>query len=274
MDLSHAILKPKAKKPFKKSHIKSILPTKKHNFENSDNISESKNLKENMSYQNTSKINDDQEEKSFRDTSSFDLKNNLPNNPFSQKPTFVNNPILNKQKNKLQNPENLENQNLDNLNQNSKIEELEVRVRVLKQELEDWKIKALTANKAMDDLKIHQEHLLNGTVKSVKKQVATAILNFINTIFLSFSYAPKSEDLEVQKFLQTLKSNFSHSLDQLKSKQIEILIPEIGQEFDANTMSIVNPEMANDKESVFVKQVASVGLRVDNQLVQAASILI
>lgn len=266
MDLSHAISQPKPRKNSKSSHLNSILPKKIYSFNsqtqsgNQENNHRLKDLKENMTSQNFS------DQKNQGENSNYN-QDKVSASSFKQKSNFFDNPLLT--------PNNQESSANSDINLNSKIEELEIRVKVLKQDVEHWKNEAAKTIRNMKELETHQEHLLSGITKSTKKQTVMLVLNFINTINLSLGYTPKSQDEEVQKFVETLKSNFVHALEQLKSKQIEILIPEIGDLFDPSIMSILNPEVTqNQDKAVVVERVVTVGLKIENQLVQPVSIMI
>ena len=114
---------------------------------------------------------------------------------------------------------------------------------------------------------------LASTKKSTKKGVATTMATFVNTFNLAFSYIPNINDEKIQKFINTLKASFDKSISDIKVHNIEFLIPKTGDIFDPNFMEILNPDSVQGEE-VQVKQVVSVGIKVDNQLIQAASIMV
>jgi molecular chaperone GrpE (heat shock protein) len=93
----------------------------------------------------------------------------------------------------------------------------------------------------------------------------------LNTLQLAFAYAPQTDDEKVSKFLDTLKLSFEQVISELRNQQIEILIPHIGQKVDVEWMNLLTP---SDEEHPSVKQVVGLGLKIDSQLVQPASVMV
>jgi molecular chaperone GrpE (heat shock protein) len=107
--------------------------------------------------------------------------------------------------------------------------------------------------------------------KSTKKSVANQVLHVVNTLSLAFGHIPKVQNPEFDKFIQTLISSFDKSISDLKLVGIEIIIPKIGDEIDLNYMSLLNtPQNQSD---LTVKQIVSVGLKIEGQIIQPASVL-
>jgi molecular chaperone GrpE len=152
-------------------------------------------------------------------------------------------------------------------------EKLKTENNTLKQEVEDWKNKSIRL--AADIQNINKQNLfeVGAAKKSTKKRVVTSILGFLNTLNLSFEHLPQTEDEKVISFINTLKTAFEQVSKSLELENIEIVKPNIGEVFNAETMNILNPETSNDKEAV-VKVVVSLGLKIDGQIVQPASIMI
>ncbi len=162
---------------------------------------------------------------------------------------------------------------------NSNIQfELEKKVEDLKSalaEMEDWKSRALRSAADLQNSQKQHDIDIVQTKKSTKKQVATDLLTFLNTLNLAFAFAPQSEDPKIQSFIQALQTSFAKLTDDLKLKNIEVLIPQIGDIFVPEYMSSLNQvEDDGSVGSIIVKQVVSIGLKVDNQVVQAASVMV
>ncbi len=153
-------------------------------------------------------------------------------------------------------------------------EELAVHLDSLTKELEDWKNRTLRIAADLQNTQNQFELDMATAKKSAKKSVAINIVSFINTMYLAFVYAPQNLDENTKNFINTLKSNFKKAIEDLKVSQIEIIIPDSGDDFNPETMSILNPEAVIDESSAKVKQVVSVGLKVDEQLIQPVSIMV
>jgi molecular chaperone GrpE len=138
-------------------------------------------------------------------------------------------------------------------------------------EVEEWKNKSLRL--AADLQNLSKQHDLDTAQvkKSVKKQTISAVLTFLNTLNLAFSYIPQTEDQKVLSFIQTLKTSFEKVKTDLQGIGIEILIPEVGEEFDASFMTLLN---STEDDTAAVKQVVSIGLKIDGQLIQPASVMV
>jgi molecular chaperone GrpE len=105
--------------------------------------------------------------------------------------------------------------------------------------------------------------------KQAKKSLIKNIIPFLTTIVLSFSYSPENE--ESKKFLNQLKNALSRLNVDLQSSQITMIIPIIGEEFNPKTMQALN---SSEEDIPLVKNIASVGCIVDEQVIQPASVLI
>jgi molecular chaperone GrpE (heat shock protein) len=107
--------------------------------------------------------------------------------------------------------------------------------------------------------------------KSTKKSVAMQILHVMNTLSLAFQHLPQVENADFDKFIQTLISSFDKSIQDLKLVGIEIVVPKIGDLVDLNYMNLLNTPQ--DQSDLTIKQVVSVGLKIEDQVVQPASVL-
>ena len=117
-----------------------------------------------------------------------------------------------------------------------------------------------------------EEINLSQTRKNTKKAVVNLILPFLNTLYLSFAFVPNITDEKVQKFVQTLQKSFADVLKDLTNNGIELIIPASGTAFDPVIMTALNPP--ENEENARVKQVVSLGLRIDNQLIRPVSVML
>jgi molecular chaperone GrpE (heat shock protein) len=236
---------PKVKLPIKKKNEQS-QQEKLYNLQNANKVSNNQN-------------------------NNFDNVENLQNeNPES----FLNNAHLE------QNAESAGNCSAHNFqNENTKKNETKeenlvdsFRLEMLQKELEDWKNRSLRLTADLTNLGRQEEINLSQTRKNTKKAVVNLILPFLNTLYLSFAFVPNITDEKVQKFVQTLQKSFTDVLKDLTNNGIELVIPANGAPFDPVIMTALNPP--ENEENARVKQVVSLGLRIDNQLIRPVSVML
>jgi molecular chaperone GrpE len=178
--------------------------------------------------------------------------------------------------------------NSDNLTNNStEIDELQAKIKqlekeiesarvknfTLQQELDDWKEKSLRIGAEISNLQKQHELETSQIQKLVKKNLVLQLLEFLNTLNLSFSYVPQTDDDRINHFVKTLEISFNRLLADLKNNQVEILLAKPGDEFNPEFMTILNgPENVEGK--AVVKQMVTLGLKVDGQIIQPVSVLI
>jgi molecular chaperone GrpE len=110
---------------------------------------------------------------------------------------------------------------------------------------------------------------LNNARKNTKKSVLKTMLPFLTAINLSFAFAPKND--ETVKFISQLTGSLDKITSDLKSIDVELLIPANGVAFDPITMQALNN---SESDKPVVKSLASVGCIIDSQVVQPASVII
>lgn len=138
-------------------------------------------------------------------------------------------------------------------------------------QVDEWKNRSLRLAADMQNQTKQNELDIQQAKKKSKKYVVQLLVGFLNTLNLAFVYAPKSDDPQVSKFIQTLSASFDQLKQEFERQDIEILIPSIGDEFNPEWMSALND--SSDENSV-VTQVVSIGLKVDGQIINEASVLV
>ena len=173
-----------------------------------------------------------------------------------------------KQQSAIQDSDNIKNPEIEINN-----DELEVLNNSLKIELNDWKERATRLSAEISNLQKQHEIDIAGAKKSGKKTVSSQLLIFLNTLNLAFSFAPKTDDTKVNSFISTLKASFEKVLIDLKSSGVEIISPEPGQDFNPETMAVLDvaPEAESNPK---VSRIAGLGYKVDGQIIQPASVLL
>ena len=161
-----------------------------------------------------------------------------------------------------------------NQEDSAQVEQLEAKLTVAKQETDDWKNKCLRTLADLQNLQKQTELDIQQAKKRAKKNTVFSLLEFLNTLNISFSYVPESADEKVTSFINTLKGSFEKVVGELRTSGIEILRVEPGQDFDPEYMNILNTQVGEGEVENKVVQVVGLGLRIDDQLVQPASVII
>jgi molecular chaperone GrpE len=189
------------------------------------------------------------------------------------------------QNNEAQNPnldelnkadlEKIGDKNLDRDDQ-VKIEQDKLKTELLQLEIEDWKQKALRLGADLQNSQKQNELEISQAKKSAKKQIARQMLEFLNTLYLSFSFFPESEDKKVKNLVLTLKGSQEKLIKDLKEIGVEIIEPKIGENFNPQIMTPLSAkgEVLESDNEAKVSQIASLGLIVDGQVVQPSVVII
>jgi molecular chaperone GrpE len=215
----------------------------------------------------------DSKDKNNENNEAFFINNNSDNLKLNPKNTSINhNNISQDQKDESNSVFQENEKNIDtNLSQSVKLF-YETRIETLEKELQESKNNWLKSLADFQNFQKQTDLDIAQTKKSAKKSAVLNLIGFLNTIYLSLYYSPSTEDSKVLAFINTLKSSFDKVLEDLKVQNIEILIPKVGESFDAEFMQVLNPgESASD---VVVSQVVSLGVRIDGQVIQPVSIMI
>jgi molecular chaperone GrpE len=149
---------------------------------------------------------------------------------------------------------------------------LQQTVELREKEIKETQDKLMRLGADMQNLIKQNELEIAQAKKSAKKHLVLSLLTFLNTLHLAFSFTPTTEDEKVHKFIQTLETSFNQVIQDLKVQSIEVLVPEIGQDFDPQFMTALNPH--DSEEHPKVKNIVGLGLKVDGQLMQAASVML
>jgi molecular chaperone GrpE (heat shock protein) len=151
---------------------------------------------------------------------------------------------------------------------------LKVELNSQKAELANWQNQATRYAAEIQNQAKQFEFDLATAKKSAKKSIITLVLSFLNTLNLAFAYTPQTDDATVQKFVNTLKFSFDQMISDFKVSGVEIVIPQIGEDFNGETMSLLNSDAVTDDSHPQVKQIISLGLKIDGQLVQPAAVMV
>jgi molecular chaperone GrpE (heat shock protein) len=153
-----------------------------------------------------------------------------------------------------------------------KIADLQASISVKDTEIQDWRDKAYRFSADLQNVTKQHEIDLQQASKRGKKSVVQTLLPFIDAMNLSFSYVPESDDEALTKFVTALKGSFEKMVSDFSNTGIEFLVPEEGDVVDTTYMSVLNA--SGDEEDVVVSKVVGVGVKIDGQLIQEATVMI
>jgi molecular chaperone GrpE (heat shock protein) len=151
-------------------------------------------------------------------------------------------------------------------------EELKQQIEELQASLKEVNDKVLRRSADIINLKNQFEIDLTGVRKEEKKYNARAMLSLLNDFNLAFQYKPTTNDESVNKFINTLEKSFEKTIIEFEKKQIKILIPKVGDDFDPVLMMALN--QSNNNSEVKVTQVVGLGLQVEGQVINPATVLV
>lgn len=155
---------------------------------------------------------------------------------------------------------------------NDEVSKLLAQIVTLTVEKDEWKERAYRATADQKNYENQTVLTISSEKKSAKKQVVNQLASFVNTLNLSFAFAPQTEDEAVKQFISTLSSSFDKLINDLKLINIEILVPKINEAIDTGYMVVLND--ANTEEELTVKQIVSLGFKIDGQLIMPANVMV
>lgn len=139
----------------------------------------------------------------------------------------------------------------------------------LEEKVLDLENKNVRLRADMDNM--HKQHAIEvaGARKTGKRTIASSVVELINTINLSFAFVPADADEKFKHYVDTLRTSLKKAQSELDAVGLTLLIPTVGEQFDAVTMQALN---ASDK--LTVAQVVSVGYKIDDQVIAPAVIML
>ncbi len=156
-----------------------------------------------------------------------------------------------------------------NQTQDDAIQKLSAEQDALKKEIEELKAKNLRLLADMQNVMKQNEMDIDRAKKSVKKEIALSLVDFVSNMNLAFSYTPQTSETVVKDFVNRLKTSLDTSLKTLQKFNIEIIIPNPGDSFNPEFMNAIN-EPPDSSSTPTVKGVVSAGVKVDGQVIKPA----
>ncbi len=135
----------------------------------------------------------------------------------------------------------------------------------------DWQNKAFRYASDLDNIRKQHELDSAQTKKNTKKYVTKPLMEFLNNQYLAISFIKDIQDEKAQKSMATVSTGFEKLIIEFKLQNIEIIVPQIGVEFDANVMQSLTPP-SDDQHTI--KHIVSLGLKIDGQLIQPVMVVL
>jgi molecular chaperone GrpE len=151
------------------------------------------------------------------------------------------------------------------------LEQTKIQLLSAQAEAIDWRNKALRAVADMENSKRQQELETAQNKKNIRKNIAKPVLDFLKNQFMVLTYLKDIQDETALKSLETLKVSFQKVVNDLKIQGIEVVIPVVGEEYNAQYMHGLNTP--NNEENTTIAAVVSLGLKVDSQLIEPAMVM-
>jgi molecular chaperone GrpE (heat shock protein) len=158
------------------------------------------------------------------------------------------------------------------LTRDTKVQELESKIKSLSEEAMHWQRKTQEALLDLRNIQNQFELESQQVVKKTKKTVIQDVFNFCNNLILAFQHLPSDQDDTLKTFASALETSFDQLREGLAKQDVEIVVPNPGDDIDVAYMSVLNA--TGSEEDPVVARVVSAGLRIEGQLVQPASVMV
>lgn len=155
----------------------------------------------------------------------------------------------------------------------NKIDTLEAKLDIAQAESKDWQKKAFRYVADLENSQKQQVLEVAQIRKNTKKILANPLVEFLNNQYLALVFSKETTDENAKKSLSTIDISFKKLILDLQNQGIQVLVPSIGDKFDPETMQSLN-ELSNDNVEAKIKHIVSIGLRVDEQVIQPVMVMI
>jgi molecular chaperone GrpE len=158
---------------------------------------------------------------------------------------------------------------------NQEISEIKAKLEIKEAEAKDWQNKAFRYVADLENSRKQQELEIAQVRKNTKKFLAKPLVEFLNNQYLALNFAKNSTDENAQKSFATIQISFDKLVLDLKGQGIDVLVPNVGEDFNPETMQSLNEvESQTHDHSVPIKHVVSIGLRADEQVIQPVMVML
>jgi molecular chaperone GrpE (heat shock protein) len=153
----------------------------------------------------------------------------------------------------------------------SEIELLKTQLKSKEEESKDWQNKAFRYVADLENYKKQQELELAQAKKNTKKNAIKPLLEYLNNQYLSLNFIKDITDEKSLKAFAAFNSSFEKIIIEYKLQGVDLILPKSGDIFDPVTMQALTPP--TDEEAA-VKHVVTLGLKIDNQLIQPVMVVL
>lgn len=154
----------------------------------------------------------------------------------------------------------------------SELELVKIQLKSKEEESKDWQNKAFRYVADLENYKKHQELELAQAKKNTKKNAIKPLLEFLNNQYLSLNFIKDITDEKSLKAFAAFNSSFEKIIVEYKLQGVDLILPQIDDNFDPVTMQALTPPA--DAEAATIKHVVSLGLKIDNQLIQPVMVVL
>ncbi|GAB4149444.1 MAG: nucleotide exchange factor GrpE [Patescibacteria group bacterium] len=145
----------------------------------------------------------------------------------------------------------------------------------LKEKYDDLQHKYLRLYADFENYKREQLNQISQESRRVKKNVIlSTILPLLDNLKLAADHAPQVEDENVQRYIQTVKSIFDKTMNDVEKTNAKVIAPAKGEPFNEQNMEAIQVQPSEDAPQHSVLQVVSFGLILDSVVVQPARVII
>jgi molecular chaperone GrpE len=153
----------------------------------------------------------------------------------------------------------------------AQIEILKTQLKSKEEESKDWQSKAFRYVADLENYKKQQELELGQVKKNTKKNAIKPLLEYLNNQYLSLNFIKDITDEKSLKAFAAFNTSFEKIINEYKLQGVDLILPQPGDTFDPVTMQALAP---TEDEDAKVKHVVSLGLKVDNQLIQPVMVVL
>lgn len=153
----------------------------------------------------------------------------------------------------------------------AEIEILKIHLKSKEEESTDWQNKAFRYVADLENYKKQQELELAQAKKNTKKNAIKPLLEYLNNQYLSLNFIKDITDEKSLKAFSTFNSSFEKIIIEYKLQGVDLILPKPGDIFDPVTMQALTPP--TDEEAA-IKHIVSLGLKIDNQLIQPVMVVL
>jgi molecular chaperone GrpE (heat shock protein) len=157
------------------------------------------------------------------------------------------------------------------ISKNAEITLLKIQMESKETESKDWQAKAFRYVADLENYKKQQELEISQIKKNTKKYAVKPLLEYLNNQYLALNFIKDITDEKTTKALSMFRNSFDKLVIEYNLQGVELILPKEGDEFDPVTMQALAP---TEDEHAKVKHIVSLGLKIDNQLIQPVMVVL